>query len=273
MARKRSPERDRAFAMWKDSGGTIPLKDIAEALDAPEGTVRGWKAKDKWERTFPKKKRNAPKGTERKRAKAEPADVVEEDHGLTEKQRLFCLCYMKSFNITQAAKKAGYALRSAHVTGHHLLKDPKVAAYIRKLKGALTEDLFIDAQDVLRKYIEIAFADVSEFVSFGQCEAVVGVNKKTGKPIVIKTNYVDLKPSEEVDGALITEISQSKEGFKIKFANKMKALEKLELYFDLLPDKWKRQVEEERLKLDKEKTDIKRDEVDLRKEEMERRTF
>ncbi|NGP59996.1 hypothetical protein FLT15_17100 [Paenibacillus thiaminolyticus] len=35
--------------MWKQANGEIKLKDIAEQLGISEGTVRGWKNKDKWD--------------------------------------------------------------------------------------------------------------------------------------------------------------------------------------------------------------------------------
>lgn len=73
LPRIRSPERDKAFELYKDSGGTLELVRIAGELEVPEGTVRGWKNKDKWEEkingTFQKKNterskkpRGAPKG-------------------------------------------------------------------------------------------------------------------------------------------------------------------------------------------------------------------
>lgn len=49
MGRKRDPNRDNAFELYKTSGGEIRLIDIASKLEVSEGTVRGWKAKDKWE--------------------------------------------------------------------------------------------------------------------------------------------------------------------------------------------------------------------------------
>lgn len=65
MARARSPDRDKAFEIWKNSNGTIKLKDIAAELNLPDSRIRKWKAEDNWEEkvkgTFPLQKRNAPK--------------------------------------------------------------------------------------------------------------------------------------------------------------------------------------------------------------------
>ena len=45
---------------------------------------------------------------------------------MTTKQQLFILEYVKDFNATQAAIRAGYAEGSAAVTGHDLLRNPNV---------------------------------------------------------------------------------------------------------------------------------------------------
>ncbi|WP_170074626.1 phage terminase small subunit [Paraclostridium dentum] len=65
MARVRSPNRDKAFDIYKDYAGNIDLVEIANILNISPGTVRGWKNKDAWEEklngTFQKNKQNAPK--------------------------------------------------------------------------------------------------------------------------------------------------------------------------------------------------------------------
>lgn len=74
MPRQRSPERERAFELWRDSDGKRALRDIALELGVPEKSVSGWKAKDAWpnrlngvrqmrERSTPKRKGGAPKGS------------------------------------------------------------------------------------------------------------------------------------------------------------------------------------------------------------------
>jgi phage terminase small subunit len=54
-----------------------------------------------------------------------------------------------------------------------------------------------------------------------------------------------------VDGQLISEVKKGRDGASIKLMDKMKALEKLEKYLDVIPDRWKRQIEEEKLKIAK----------------------
>ena len=50
MPRQRSPNRDKAFEIYKEHDGNIELIEIAGILNVPEGTVRGWKNKDGWDR-------------------------------------------------------------------------------------------------------------------------------------------------------------------------------------------------------------------------------
>lgn len=49
MPKVRSPNRDKAFEIYKEHNGDIPLVSIAEQLGETDGTVRGWKSKDKWD--------------------------------------------------------------------------------------------------------------------------------------------------------------------------------------------------------------------------------
>lgn len=49
MPKERSPNRDKAYELYKINNGDIPLVSIAEELNETAGTVRGWKSKDKWD--------------------------------------------------------------------------------------------------------------------------------------------------------------------------------------------------------------------------------
>lgn len=49
MPRERSPNRDKAFEIYKLNNGEILLKDIAAQLEVSESTVRSWKSRYKWD--------------------------------------------------------------------------------------------------------------------------------------------------------------------------------------------------------------------------------
>lgn len=119
-------------------------------------------------------------------------------------------------------------------------------------------EIFVEAMDVLQVYVKIAFADITDYVTFGKKE-VQAVGKsgplfdEENNPVMKEISFVDVKHSDLVDGTVITEAKLGKEGIAIKLADKMKALEKLSQYFDLFPDSFKRKIENEKLKLARQK--------------------
>lgn len=269
-------DRQRAKEIYLKSNGAIALVDIAEQLDRPPGTIRGWKAKDKWDDNLSgtpqterstkkaersKAKRNAPKKKAKKSKPKITQEALErlEDADINDLQRLFCLHYVKTFNATKSAIRAGYSPDSAHVQGCRLLKNDKVRREIRRLKTEMSNELFISATDILQQYAKIAFADITDFVEFGtQLEPVLGAfgpvvitNPATGEkePLTKEVNKVRFQESWAVDGQLVAEVKQGRDGASIKLLDKWRALEKLEQYFDVIPDKWKRKIEEEKLAL------------------------
>ncbi len=66
MARERSPNRDKAYELWKQSGGNMLLKDIAAQLGVSDIQVRKWKNQDQWDEsekvTLPISKGNVTNG-------------------------------------------------------------------------------------------------------------------------------------------------------------------------------------------------------------------
>ena len=74
--------------------------------------------------------------------------------GLTQKQRRFCSEYPIDLNGTQAAIRAGYSSNGAEVTGHRLLRNPKVAARIAKTLNERIERTEITADWVITKLVE-----------------------------------------------------------------------------------------------------------------------
>ena len=48
VARQRSENRDKAYELWLNWRGEMPLTDIAEKLGVSDGQVRKWKCQDKW---------------------------------------------------------------------------------------------------------------------------------------------------------------------------------------------------------------------------------
>ena len=267
----------------------ISLVDLADKHGVKHSTMRSRKNREEWQRNdatqrAAEKKSVAYKGDATKQKSRITVVVnnseieIEESLGLTEKQRLFCLYYIKSYNATLSATKAGYAKDSAHVQGSCLLRNTKIAKEIKRLKGRALKDLYIDALDVLEVYAKIAFADITECIEFGSNKEYVYVEGQRmigvdGDYLKQDVNYVRVKGYDEIDGSLISEVKQGREGISIKFHDKMKALEVLIKYFDLLPDKHKRKIEESNLELSKRRVVVTEAELELRKAENDLKSF
>lgn len=252
---------------------SITLKALAEKHGIKLGTLKSRKSREGWSKNATQKDATQTKkvatnkirdATPEAKSNKTIEALVESDE-LTEKQRLFCIYYVKSFNATQAAIKAGYSPDTAHVQGPRLLGNVRVAEHIRAIKSDMTKDLFIEAMDVLRAYVSIAFADIKDYVSFGQKE--VTVEDEDGNTVTQTVNYVDFKDAAYVDGTVIAEVKQGKAGISIKLEDRMKALDKLSLYFDLVPDTFKRKIEEEKARLNEQKYELDKRLVELRERE------
>ena len=68
---------------------------------------------------------------------------------LTSKQELFCQEYLVDLNATQAAVRAGYSPRTAHVIGQENLTKPAIAAAIQERMNARSRRVQRSADDVL----------------------------------------------------------------------------------------------------------------------------
>ncbi|WP_298473595.1 terminase small subunit [uncultured Psychrobacillus sp.] len=193
--------------------------------------------------------------SKRVHTKKESKESVVESDELTEKQRLFCIYYIKYFNATKAYQKAyKCAYTTAMTNGHGLLRNTKISNEIDRMKSEQANELKLDARDIIQKYIDIAFADITDFVSFSSetlvAKGELGRNMKDdeGNNITYNVNHVDFKNSEDVDGTIISEVKKGKDGVSVKLVDKMKALEMLSKYTDLLNDNQLKQLRIEKAK-------------------------
>ena len=242
----------------------MKLVEIASQLNVSEGTVRSWKSRYKWDCNVANKKRNVAKRKKEENSKSEKAiadevNQVLENTDLTDKQRLFCLHYVKCFNATKAYQKAykcDYLSAKAH--GYELLQSVAVCEEIKRLKQNRLNREMLDESDIFQKYMDIAFSDITDYVEFGQEEvpvmAVYGPvqvkDEKTGekKTLTKRVNVVRFKGSEEVDGTIISEVKQGKDGASIKLLDKMKALEWISDHMDLATAEQRARIENIRAK-------------------------
>ena len=267
MPRIRDPNRDKSFEIYKANNGNIDLVEIASQLNVPPGTIRGWKAKDHWEQQLNElngtlqKERNVPKGKSipKKMPREKPLEEVKQvmdNPDLTDKQKLFCLYYIKSFNATQSYLKAYECdYITANTNGPRMLVNACVKQEIDRLKDIKRQQIAVDESDLVEIHMRIAFADMGDYVSFGREEIqVMGmfgpIKDEDGNICTETVNTVRLKESSMVDTQLIKEVKQGKDGVAIKLIDRCKSLEWLDKHFLMNPmDRHKLEYDQRKIAL------------------------
>lgn len=253
MARAPDPRVEKAKEMYASGRKLI---DIANQLDIPEGTVRRWKHAYNWdsERSDKNNERSEKKKQRKNNKVADEVDEVCKNSELTDKQRLFCVLYVRCFNATKAYKKAyECSYETALTNGSALLGNTRIKSEIHRLKQNRLNREMLDEHDIFQKYMDIAFSDITDFVEFGQEDVyVMGafgpvqiVNPKTGEKEFLekRVNTVRFRESADVDGTLISEIKQGKDGASIKLADRMKALQWLTDHMYMATEEQKARIE------------------------------
>lgn len=269
MARAPNKKVDEAYELYKKG---YKLVDIAKELGIPAGTVRRWKKTYNWdnERSQKKSERSVKNKTLKKKYERPVADEVKEvleNPELTDKQKLFCIYYIEDFNKTRAYQKAyacSYDTAKAH--GYKMLQNVAIKKEVERLTAECLEEQEINSKllnkRLLEMYIKIAFSDISDYLSFGQEEQKVWgiddngkyypvIDPDTGEQRIRKYNVINLNENIEADTSIISEVSEGKDGVKIKLQDKMKAIDFLAKYSGLLDS-----ITLEKLEIEKQKLGI-----------------
>lgn len=210
------------------NNGEVSVKVLSRLAKVPQGHIREWMEKEKWEDQVDKIQLTP-----------ETQEALENgaaEYGLTDQEELFCYHYLKTFNATTSAMRAGYSSSYAHNKAYRLLQEDKIKNFLNYIKAQRNSELLIDSMRIVQEYIRIAFADMTDFVKFGP-------------------QGLALRPSNAVDGQLITKIKEGREGITIELADKMKALDKLEKLVGKDMD-WKQKIEERKVQLMEQRLEL-----------------
>lgn len=254
MARKLNEKAAEAKRLY-DAGKK--LVEIAAALNLPEGTIRRWKFSYKWD----SERSNTKVNVRNQKAIEEDVKAVIENEELTHEQQLFCLYFSRSLNATSAYRKAyGCSYETALTNGSRLLRIARIHNEIQRLKEARYRRALMAEPDIVEKYMDIAFSDITDYLSFGQEEVpvmamygpVMVPDPETGEKVQLtkKINSVRLHESCEVDGTLIQEVKQGKDGVSIKLMDKQKALDWLASHMSLATEEQRARIASLRAKTD-----------------------
>lgn len=245
------------------------LVEIAQALGVPPGTVRRWKSTYKWdgersdlksERSGKKSERSHNKINDKNKAVAEEVEQVVSNAGLTDKQRLFCIYYVRCFNAAKAYQKAyGVSYATAKSAGYRMLTNVRVKEEIMNLKSDRMNRELLTADDIFQKYIDIAFADMNDYLEWREEDVPVitafGLLKdEKGNVITRKTNVLHFKDSNDVDGTIVSEVTMGNKP-AVKLADRLKALNWLADHMDLATEKQKAEIELLRTRIGDDSTD------------------
>lgn len=251
---------------FEDYKNGMKQKEIAKKYGTTINTVKSWSRRYEWSK---KKKKGAPqnKSVHTKKECKKIAEEIVETSELDEEHQLFCIYYLKYHNKVKAYQKVkpNTPYNSACVMASRWSKQPAVIEEINRLKKELYEDALLDPHDIVQKYIDIAFADLNDYLEYGQEEVPVIIkNPDTGEDEVLKrtVNMVKFKESAFADGTILSEVKQGRNGASIKLADRMKALDWLSKHMNLA-------TEEQRAKIDLIKAQTRKIAIDDEKEEIE----
>ncbi len=223
----------------------MKYKDIAEKYGVSINTVKSWKKRYAWSREVAhKNKKGCTQNDDGKIHSKEPLaeevlEVVEND-GLTDKQRLFCVYYVRCFNATKAYQKAYECdYYKAAAAGSRMLRNVKVKNEIQNLKQNRLNREMLSEEDIVQMYIDILYADIGDYLD-------------------AKHNMINLS-GPYADGRLIKKVSFGKTD-SIELLDKMAALKWLADHMDLATERQRAEIE--LLKAKAAREDVGSDEVE-----------
>ena len=195
----------------------MKYQEIADKYNVSINTVKSWKKRYNWERPSKiiKKEQNAPtapKKEKRVHTKKEVQEVefeeLKEDEDLSPEHQQFCVFYLKYHNATKAYQKVySCSYESAAVLGCKLLRNVKIKNFVEELHQNRMEKMLLDEKDIIQRYVDIASADIHDFVTINE----YGIE-------TVNTNF---------DGTLVKKIKNGKFGVEIQLHDQAKALDKL----------------------------------------------
>jgi phage terminase small subunit len=169
----------------------------------------------------------------------EPMEQVEpelQDHKLTERQRQFCREYLKDLNALRAARRAGYSEDTAGQIGYELLNSAKfknVQDAIAELMKGRAESVRVDAAYVLEKLKMISEARIEDYVELRNTVSYTGRGKARKEVISQALVWKDFTTLTEDQKGCIQQMSQTKDGIKIKLYDKSWSLDMIAKHIGL----------------------------------------
>ena len=175
-------------------------------------------------------------------------EYVDEEDGLTDRQRNFCYCYYENFNATQAAIKAGYSEKTAAEQGCRLLKNVKVKEFLEKLREVYRTEFLLTQERVMNRHVQIALSDMRDFIT------------EDGK---LRSNYdgtlvkkLTIRSSTYSDG----EIAKEDRTVTLELEDRKPSLNLITKKLNLDPDT---NIAKQRLEIERKKVEGEKNKIDI----------
>lgn len=141
---------------------------------------------------------------------------------LSAKQERFCREYIIDLNATQAAIRAGYSARSANSMAARLIVKDSIQKKIRELQSERAAKLEVSAEAVVKELARLAFFDPGTVVR------------------VLAGGVLEITPTDQLTDdqrRAVAAVSQSDGSTRIRFADKLRALELLGKHLGLFVER------------------------------------
>jgi phage terminase small subunit len=145
---------------------------------------------------------------------------------VTEQQKKFCREYMKDFNGTQAAIRAGYSKKTANEQSSQLLAKLNIQKFLESLKEKANDKHEGLADEIVAELKKIGFSDIKKYLDSDNT-----IKDISQLPSELTTVVESIKKTETDFGDDKT--GGTKTSITFKLHSKLDALEKLAKYVGL----------------------------------------
>ena len=154
------------------------------------------------------------------------------------RHEIFAREIAKGASQREAYRAAGYEgerRRSMDANASRLIADDKVALRVQEIQAAAAKRAEITIERTLLELAKIGYADIRKAVRWGEG---IAIKDADGNEAI--SNGVAMLDSAEIDddtAAAIAEVAQTRDGIKIKFHDKLGALEKIGKHLGMFVDR------------------------------------
>lgn len=144
--------------------------------------------------------------------------------GLTPKQVKFCKEYVKDYNGTQSAIRAGYSKKTANPMAARMLAKVNIQSAINRLEGAFERRFLSHKEKILRELATIGYSDIKDYMYVDPVNGKVYIKDIDKIPAHLSKALKSLKSKSKVIKSL-GESEVLSEEREIIIHDKLKALE------------------------------------------------